>query len=324
MSFEHASVAKGLMIGYALTSIVCGIFDFKHYLHLQLVPHVSRHHQYWRLATHHVAFSSSSDLLLAELLLYGVGINIERQFGSVKFASFTLVSTLMSTILEFSSLILFHRFGINHIPPGPTALVFSILYQWYRLVPPAYHFRIFGVSLSNKSFTYILASQLALGHLPGSLASAAIGLLVGFIYRSELINIKTWRVSPGVIRFSTRFLLPLIGSTRSPRWLNRARPDRQDELVNDEIITTARPSASTAQADGAPSQAQGEAGSVVREWVNELRGRTEDPARIRTPSEAEISQLNAMFPDISRELVTRALQRTPNIEAAVEILLHVR
>jgi membrane associated rhomboid family serine protease len=313
MSFEHASVTKGLMMGYALTSIVCGIFDVKHYLHLQLVPHISRHHQYWRLATHHVAFSSSSDLLLAELLLYTVGINVERQFGSVKFASFAIVSTLMSTILEFSSLILLHRIGINHIPPGPTAVVFSMLYQWYRLVPPAYHFRIFGVPLSNKSFTYILASQLALGHVPGSLASACLGLLVGFIYRSELINIKTWRVSPAVIRFSTRFLLPLVGSTRPPRLLNRARPEPREptsESIDEEVVTTARPPAPTTHTDSAPSQAQGEAGNVVREWVNELRGRTEDPARIRTPSEVEISQVAAMFPDISRELITRALQRT--------------
>jgi len=311
-------------MGYALTSIVCGIFDVKHYLHLQLVPHISRHHQYWRLATHHVAFSSSSDLLLAELLFYNVGINVERQFGSVKFASFAIVSALVSTILEFSSLILFHRFGINHIPSGPTALVFSILYQWYRLVPPAYHFRIFGVPLTNKSFTYLLASQLALGHVPGSLTVACVGLLVGFTYRSELINVKKWRVSPAVIRFSTRYLLPLVNSSRVPRRLNRARPERQETTVEsvDELVTTARPALQTGQTDNAPLQ--GEAGSVVREWVNELTGRTADPARIRTPTEAEISQLTAMFPDVSRERITRALQRTPNAEVAVEILLHVR
>jgi len=261
------------------------------------------------------------------MLLYGVGINIERQFGSVKFASFAIVSTLMSTILEFLSLIFLHRIGINHIPSGPTAVVFSILYQWYRLVPPAYHFRIFGIPLSNKSFTYILASQLALGHVPGSLTSACVGLLVGVIYRSELVNIKTWRVSPAVIRFSMRFLLPLVGSTRPPRRLNRARPDRQeptDELDNEEIITTARPSVAPTPTGSAPAPAQGEPGSVVREWVNELTGVTDEPARVRTPSETEISQLAAMFPDISRDVITRALQRTPNIEVAVEILLHVQ
>lgn len=154
--------------------------------------------------------------------------------------------------------------------------------------------------------------KLALGHVLGSLVSACLGLLVGFIYRSELINIKTWRVSPAVIRFSTRFLLPLVGTAHSPRLLNRARPEPREPTVEsvNEVVTTARPPAPTTQTDSASSQAQGEAGSVVREWVNELRGRTEDPARIRTPSEAEIAQVAAMFPDISRELITRALQRT--------------
>lgn len=136
---------------------------------------------------------------------------------------------------------------------------------------------------------------------------------MGFIYRSEVVNIKSWRVSPTVIRFSTRLLLPLVGSTRRPRRLNRARPERQEpatELVNEEVVTTARSPAPTTRTDSLPDQAQGEAGSVVREWVNELTGGTEDPARIRTPSEAEISQLAAMFPDISRDLITRALQRT--------------
>ncbi|KAH7887454.1 hypothetical protein F5I97DRAFT_1966033 [Phlebopus sp. FC_14] len=326
MSFEHASVTKGLMMSCALTSIIGGVFDVKHYLHLQFVPHLSRHHQYWRLVTHHLAFSNSSDLLLAELLLYGVGVTIERQFGSVKFASFTIVSALLATVLEFLSLILFHRIGINHIPSGPSAIIFSILYQWSRLVPPAYHFRIFGLPLSSKAFIYVLASQLALGHIPESMTSACVGLLVGYIYRTELINIKTWRVSPAIIRFSTRFLLPLIGSTRAPRRLNRARPERTNStdylVANDEIITTARPTLSTAQTGAPPAGQEETSSSVVREWVNELTGRGEDGSSgIRAPSEAEITQLTTMFPDISRDVIIGVLQRSPNVEGAVEMLL---
>lgn len=322
MSFEHASVTKGIMMACALTSITAGVFDVKHYLHLQLVPHLSRHHQYWRLLTHHLAFSNSSDLLLAELLLYGVGVNIERQFGSVKFASFTIVSGLASTLLEFMALLLLHRVGVNHIPGGPSAIVFSMLYQWYRLVPTAYHFKIFGMPLSNKAFTYVLALQLALGHVPGSLVSSCVGLLVGYIYRSELINIKTWRVSPTVINLSSRFLLPLIGSTRPPRRFNRARPEQVDtttELGDEEVITTAPASA---QRNGRPSSDVAEGSSVVREWVNELTGRTEEATtRIRTPSEVEITQLTSMFPDTSRDVIVATLQQSPNIESAVEMLL---
>jgi hypothetical protein len=136
MSFEHAPVSKGiaglfhlrisslnlwigLMVVCGLTSMVVGIFDIKHYLHLQVfqllngflsltLPYSSFHiyqgtikyrlnpcftfktqtslSQYWRLFAHHLAFSNSSDLLVAELLLYNVAVQIERQFGSLKFA----------------------------------------------------------------------------------------------------------------------------------------------------------------------------------------------------------------------------------------------
>ncbi|KAJ6615611.1 hypothetical protein B0H10DRAFT_56622 [Mycena sp. CBHHK59/15] len=97
MSFEHAPVSKGLMVGVAMTSILVGVFDVKHYFHLQLVPHISRHYQYWRLGAHHLAFSSSSDLFIAEILLYNIAVQIERQFGSLKFASFAVISTLLAT-----------------------------------------------------------------------------------------------------------------------------------------------------------------------------------------------------------------------------------
>lgn len=94
------------MLGIALTSVAAGIFDLKHYLNLQLVPHISKHHQvrhtvlpavkiqftltvplkYWRLLVYHLVCGSSSDLLLVETYLYNVSICVERAFGSVKYA----------------------------------------------------------------------------------------------------------------------------------------------------------------------------------------------------------------------------------------------
>lgn len=115
-----------------------------------------------------------------------------------------------------------------------------------------------------------------------------------------------WRVSPTVIKLSSRFLLPLIGSTRPPRRLNRARPERTNESINDEIITTATSSQRGELATGDSM----EGSSVVREWVNELTGRTDDVAlRIRTPSEIEITQLASMFPDTPRDVIITTLQQ---------------
>lgn len=48
----------------------------------------------------------------------------------------------------------------------------------------------------------------------------------------------------------------------------------------------------------------------MREWVNELTGRAERASTgIRVPSEAEISQVMSMFPDVQRDVVVGALQR---------------
>jgi hypothetical protein len=84
-----------------------------------------------------------------------------------------------------------------------------------------------------------------------------------------------------------------------------------DHDQNEEVITTASPSAPSengGRTDGPATSGTGS--SVVREWVNELTGRTErENAGIRVPSEAEIAQLISMFPDLQRQVVIGALQR---------------
>jgi hypothetical protein len=95
---------------------------------------------------------------------------------------------------------------------------------------------------------------------------------------------------------------------------------------NEEVITTARPSPSNGPTPRGRSagtvEGAGTGSSVVREWVDELTGRTErgNPG-IRAPSDAEITLLTGMFPDVERDVVLAALQRSPNIERAAEILL---
>ncbi|KAG2013193.1 hypothetical protein CC2G_010128 [Coprinopsis cinerea AmutBmut pab1-1] len=333
MSFEHASVTKGLIMASALTSILVGVFDVKHYFHLQFVPHISRHHQYWRLLTHNLAFVNSSDLFLGIVIFGTIGVEVERRFGSVKFASFAIVTLLVGTLLEFIALILFHQVGLNHIALGPSLLAFSTLYQYSRIIPTVYTFKIFGVPLNSKTFNYFLGFQLAISRLPGSATVAAIGVLTGQIYRSDLAGLKSYRISPSTIRFAEKFLAPLVGSLRAPRRTNRALPDDMGSrpwaglaAPADEIITTARPSApsDTTAARNRPSADAPTANStsMMREWVNELTGRSENTsAGVRAPSEAEIAQLTSMFPDLDREVVIAALQRSANTTGAVETLL---
>lgn len=42
---------------------------------------------------------------------------------------------------------------------GPSALIFSLIYQYSRIVPAMYKYRFFGIEFTNKSVNYFLAFQ---------------------------------------------------------------------------------------------------------------------------------------------------------------------
>ncbi|KDQ08269.1 hypothetical protein BOTBODRAFT_191890 [Botryobasidium botryosum FD-172 SS1] len=338
MSFHNAGVAKGLMLAVGVASLLTSLLDIKYYFHLQLVPHMSHHHQYWRLLVHHFTFSNSSELFIGEILLYNIAVNTERMFGSLKFGSFVVVSLLLSTVLSFASLLALHRFEMNVIPSGPIALIFSILYQHYRIVPSSYTYRISSISISNKAPMYFLALQLAIFQPPGSAVAAIVGLLVGLLYRSDIIGLKSYRIPHSVQRFASPILFPLIGSTRAAPRSSRAFPEERSQIRRDlEVITTAlsarmgargatAPASATTNGDAGAAETAGAAAaanqpSMMSQWVDELTGGGATPGGMRAPTEAEITQLVNMFPDIRREDVVTALQRSGSVEQAVETLL---
>lgn len=97
---------------------------------------------------------------------------------------------------------------LNALPAGPTPIIFALLAQYHAAIPHVYKYRIVtssatarpsdGVTFSDKSVTYLLAAQLALSSLPGSLVAAAIGWGIGVAWRIEIGPVRwtRWRV-PG-------------------------------------------------------------------------------------------------------------------------------
>lgn len=92
---------------------------------------------------------------------------------------------------------------INTLPAGPTPLIFALLAQYHAAIPTVYKYRLGTASqsslngapshheapsllLSDKSIHYLLAAQLALSSLPGSLLAAAVGWGLGVAWRAEL------------------------------------------------------------------------------------------------------------------------------------------
>lgn len=97
---------------------------------------------------------------------------------------------------------------LNVLPAGPTPLIFALLAQYHATIPTVYKYRILlsssstdALTLSDKSLVYLLAAQLALSSLPGSLISAVGGWFVGVAWRRDLGPElwTTWRLPAWII-----------------------------------------------------------------------------------------------------------------------------
>ena len=175
-----------------------------------------------------------------------------------------------------------------------------------------------------------------------------IGILVGTVYRSEILGLNAFRLSPTIQFYGKRFLLPAVGSLQPPRRTNRALPDpivdpRDHTNESDAPITTSpappqsaahRPImplsglsipipgistgpivASSTSPTSPPSTASPHSPhqpvqppSALNQWVDEITGRGR-AAGVRVPTADEIARVSVMFPDLPQDDVVRTLQR---------------
>ncbi|BEI86564.1 hypothetical protein CcaverHIS002_0608510 [Cutaneotrichosporon cavernicola] len=316
--FQNAGVTKGIMVVLGITTLTISLLGAKPYAHLQLVPHITKYRQYFRVPLHPFAFANSTELLVGELLLYNIGRGIERSFGARKFASFVVVATAMSAVLCCAALVVLHRFGVNVVPAGPYGLIFALLWQYTRTVPSLYTFKVCGIPFSSKTFVYILAAQLASSWMPGSILAAIAGLLTGYLYRTDTPfllpslsrprrlwrPLKAYRIPDSVFRLLERLFAP-------PRWIQH-RPETQRKSPTWTSLNIPARAVQT----GTPQTPGGRgARAAVGEWVTGQGG-------ARAPTEAEITAISSMFPNLSRDAIVQALQRHDyNTAQAVEALL---
>ncbi|KAK3812973.1 MAG: hypothetical protein J3Q66DRAFT_347064 [Benniella sp.] len=301
IGFYSAPTTKAVLLVVGVLSLLSSVFQIKTDFHLQLVPHLTSHHQFWRLITSHVAFSTSTELLSGGLVIYHLRV-IERLFGPAKYASFLFVSAIICTFLNVAILVSGNAFGLTVLPSGPYGVIFSALYQFYTIIPSLYEFKVFGIVFTDKSFTYALGVLFMLSQMPGSIALAASGLLAGAIYRSDLAGTRRWRFPKIAMAFGERFLLPIFSSSPAIR--------------------------STATTfEGRPqSRSSDRSAQAVREYLDVLStGGAPQGGTPRPPSEEQIAQLRSIFDTITQEEAIAALNSANNnLEGAVSYLLDNR
>ncbi|KAI9158502.1 DSC E3 ubiquitin ligase complex subunit 2 [Paramyrothecium foliicola] len=211
-SFANTPVTRLLVLGVVSTSIAASLLDAKHYSFIIVDTHLWRYRQFWRLLTYQICYTNSSEVLFAAMSFYNLRI-VERMWGSRKYASYLLVSSVITALVPPLLLTVLRPLSpslFNYMPAGPTPLLFAALAQFHAMVPHMYKYRVAtssapstaesfsGVTFSDKSYKYALAIHLALLQWPGSVIGALVGWVVGYAWREGLMpaSLISWRL-PG-------------------------------------------------------------------------------------------------------------------------------
>ncbi|KAK0705064.1 hypothetical protein B0H67DRAFT_369595 [Lasiosphaeris hirsuta] len=216
MSFTNAPVTRTLVLGLVTFSITASLFDVKHYFYISIGTHIWRYRQLWRIFTYQLCYTNSSEVLFSAMALYNMRA-IEQLWGSRKYASFVVVTSLLTAVITPLLLTVFLRplsFGVfDFLPAGPTPILFAIVAQYHAIVPHTYKYKVAlstgapatlesaGLTFSDKSARYLIAFQVALFQWPGSLLGAAVGWVVGYLWRNEMLPgaLTQWRVPGWVV-----------------------------------------------------------------------------------------------------------------------------
>ncbi|GAA6008759.1 hypothetical protein JCM11491_003424 [Sporobolomyces phaffii] len=221
-----APVSKGLIVSLCGCSLLAAITTTQHYFNVPVFgyPHISRDHQFWRFATRWFVWTNSSEVLLAVFILWYASLEVERIWGSRKFASFLVSVLALSSAIEVVALVIFSRAGLRSLPAGPFALIFAIVYQSHRLVPSLYTFELFHprILLNNRYPLYVLSLLLLTSQPPVSALLGLCGILASALYTSTALPLwfRHWRLPTRVYDTLGKALSPLLGQNRPYRRSN--------------------------------------------------------------------------------------------------------
>ncbi|KAI9292543.1 hypothetical protein K502DRAFT_319687 [Neoconidiobolus thromboides FSU 785] len=298
IGFYKAPLTKFIIFTIAICSVLFSLLRVQHYLHLQLKPHLSKYHQFWRILTSQLAYKNSGELFISALLFYRFRI-IERLFGTKKYLSFMTYSFLFSSLFQVLLLLLLEPFNFTSLPSGPYSLLFSIIFLFHQLIPVSYQIKVFKFQFNDKLLTYLLIFQLLILRFPYSILPSLSGVLIGALYYYDTLGIKGWRYPIRMTKFFSPYFNYILASSPSPRNLT---PLRHLSSQQEQRVTS---SALSGESDILPP------GLSVRDTFNTFNtsnttNNTTDIENIEVNNQ-NLELLQAMFPQLSRETIIRSL-----------------
>ncbi|KAG0151647.1 hypothetical protein CROQUDRAFT_36526 [Cronartium quercuum f. sp. fusiforme G11] len=312
-TFTHAPLTKASIMGCCILSL--SLSGHKHFLNLPLSPHLTRDFQLWRIVSHHLVCSNSADIFLIVLILWSAAVPVERIFGTIKYASFLLVTMTIGSFLELIALVIGHQlFDYRAIPSGPFLLTFAILHQHQRAVPALYQYALKPFTFDSHTLTPHLLALVLFCFNP---VSSALGLLTGALYRTDSLGLNRWRIPSRLLMRFIHQSAPTPAGRRPTHSRLADDPRMTDEpgrspavLVRTSVGFSPNPAPALASASAsasAPTPVQ-----VRTELESELG-----------PTETVVTGLMSMFPGRSREEISAAwIASRGDLPTAVDLILH--
>ncbi|GAN06675.1 ubiquitin-associated domain-containing protein 2-like isoform X3 [Mucor ambiguus] len=294
--FRNAPVTKFLVPVVSSCSALAITCNLKPHMALQLSHLGIENGQVWRLFTSHWAFSSIGTTVVGAWLIYKMKV-VERRYGSARYAALVFISFVASTLLQTGVLVVGSRYGFKSIASGPYAILFSILYQYQKMIPASYQVNLLGATLSDKIYVYAAATHLLLSNSSSSVIPSMCGLAVGALY-DMTASVKQWRFPKWTRSFTTKYILPVLATNNKKKASTMIRtPDIARSSTTASSSTT-------------------------------MRQRYVPTSHLPPPpppppiKEEDIETMFAMFPNYSRQDIKNALVSSKSdLNRAAEILL---
>lgn len=92
-------------------------------------------------------------------------------------------------------------------------MIFAALVQYGSDVPGVAKFKLLGVPMTEKWFTYLMASSLMLMQNGSSALTCAFGALIGILYKSRGSGLSRFRFPSSLQRLATHLFHPILSIT---------------------------------------------------------------------------------------------------------------
>ncbi|GME68961.1 unnamed protein product [[Candida] boidinii] len=131
--------------------LAVSVLDLKYIFVFGFDPFITQWGQYWRFLIFQLSYQSESQVIVSVTLFHMALKNLERIFGSKKFASIVILSFLYNIIFTAGiSVFLYSILGINTVvSSGPLGLIYSLLYLYWKKTPTMYRFELHFSGLKN-------------------------------------------------------------------------------------------------------------------------------------------------------------------------------